>query len=219
MMRLNFRNPEFFEYKFKRKPKMWSIEQLHDLWERAIDRAAIRTSERQALIQRIVTEIPPSMINRDEKVYHAFFTPIGPNHDGSLYVYDFKHYPEHDSYGYGNNRYEESKNQKEARDEKLHQVLNPIAFELGQKFYELKKLETNHHHYVKQVMWDKVEELLKIKFKNKVPPEVFTIELCGCTYYVQTDPQSRGYYNSFALKGVFNPKNIIKINDITNTKK
>ena len=216
MINLNFRNQDFFEYRFKRKPKMWSLQELHDLWDKACDRAALRTIERQAIIKRIVTETQPIEKYRGEKTYQAYFKH--DNDNDSLWVYDFRYYPEHDSYGHSSDRYKPSDDTQTSRDEKLHQMLNPVAFELGQKFYELKKLDTNLHYRVRQVLWEKVEDILRGMFKGKVPSEIFTIDICGHTYFVQTDNQSRGLYNKFEMKGVYNPKNIIKINDTTGVK-
>ena len=39
MRNVSFFYPEVFEYKFKRKPKDWSLEQLHDLYLCAKERA------------------------------------------------------------------------------------------------------------------------------------------------------------------------------------
>jgi hypothetical protein len=38
MRQVNFLFPEVFEYKFGRKPKDWTLEQLHDLYLRAKSR-------------------------------------------------------------------------------------------------------------------------------------------------------------------------------------
>jgi hypothetical protein len=36
-MNVNFKK-HFFEFKFKRKPKKWTIEQVHELWLRSKER-------------------------------------------------------------------------------------------------------------------------------------------------------------------------------------
>ena len=43
-MNLNFKNG-FYEYKFGRKPKQWSIEMVHDLWCRTLDRSNKRRKD------------------------------------------------------------------------------------------------------------------------------------------------------------------------------
>jgi hypothetical protein len=67
MRRANFLFPEAFEHKFKRKPKEWSLEQLHDLYLRAKVRAEKRASHTQSIMDMIDKEIPK--FDRKSQVY------------------------------------------------------------------------------------------------------------------------------------------------------
>jgi hypothetical protein len=219
MLRLNFKNPDMFEYRFKRKPKMWTLEQLYDLWERTIERAALRAIERNKIVNDIVANIPTTK-RYQEDTHIVFFTPHHGGHDGdSLYYYSFSYNKEFECYAHSSEQYIPNKNELELRDEKLYQMLNPLAFELGQKYYEAKRLDTNLQYRIRHILWDEVEEILREKYKGKRPPEIFTIDLCGHKYFVHTDPQSRGYWNKFELKGVCNFNETIYINELSESQK
>ena len=80
---------------------------------------------------------------------------------------------------------------------------------MGQKFYDLYQMESHLHWVVYQVLWGEIEEKLQKRFKNDIPGEVFTIDICGDKYYVKTDDQYRyGSYKKFKLAGLVTGESI-----------
>jgi hypothetical protein len=74
-MNVNFKNTYFFEFKFKRKPKNWTIEQVHELWLRAKERTNQRRSELKKCINDIKKFVKPDDIDYTRKgiykIYHV----------------------------------------------------------------------------------------------------------------------------------------------------
>ncbi len=209
-MGVNYRNKDFFYHRFKRVPKMWTIEDMHKLWLKTLERTNKRRDAVNEHIKKIVAEIPI-----DSKGEHIAYY-IHDNCPDELQYYAFSFHREFDTYAYSNNTFKPSDNKKQSRDEKLFQMLNPLAFELGQQFYELKKLDPKLHYIVHRVMWDEIQEILRDKYKKTRPPEVFTIDLCGHTYFVKTDSDNRGNWAQFKLCDEFSPTDTIKIDHYKN---
>ena len=57
-MNYNFLYSNSFERKFNRKPKEWTIEQIHALYEKAKERSNKRWKSRSEFIKKIVDKIP-----------------------------------------------------------------------------------------------------------------------------------------------------------------
>ncbi len=196
-MRLNYINPEFFTVRFKRSPKMWTIEQMHDLWNRSCLRGAKRQRDISSYIKEIVREIPKN--DRGEHIVYFYST------DGSLHCYKFSYNSEFRSHAYSIDSVQFSKDKVSARNEKIEFILtNEKAFEMGQKFHQLKKLSTYQHDRVKQALWETINDKLRKHFKEKEihPPSIFTINIGDSKYYVKTDDQHRYGYMVFHYGGV-----------------
>jgi len=194
-MRLNYINPEFFTIRFKRSPKIWTIDQIHDLWNRACERGAKRQFAISSYIGEIVKEIPKN--DRGEHIVYFY------SGNGSLSCYNFRYNSDFRSHAYSTSSVEFSKDKVAGRNEKLEFLLsNEKAFEMGQKFYELKKLSTYQHEKVKQILWNEVNEKLRKQFKELHPPNIFTITIGDSKYYVKTDDQHRYGYLQFHFGGV-----------------
>jgi len=129
MKRVNFlwNNKSYFEHKFKRNPKVWTIEEVHDLWKRA----CARSNSRWKIISDYTKEIVKHIPKNDRGEYVVYF-----KHDKSpkLMQYKFSYNRDWKSYGVSTDTVSFSN-----REEKLEFfTANELAFEMGQKYYELK---------------------------------------------------------------------------------
>jgi len=57
---LNFEHEYFFEGKFKRKPRQWSISDIHTLWLKLKDRSSKRNNDFLEYLHWVVENIPPN---------------------------------------------------------------------------------------------------------------------------------------------------------------
>ena len=66
--KVNFQN-YYFKLKYNRDPKYWSIDKIHSLYQRALERSEKRNSEKLKCIDEIIENIPKN--DRGEHVvYH-----------------------------------------------------------------------------------------------------------------------------------------------------
>ena len=195
MRRANFLFPEAFEHKFKRKPKEWSLEQLHDLYLRAKVRAEKRASHTQSIMDMIDKEIPK--FDRKSQVY--FYQTS--NDTTYLRQYEFTWKCRYDKY----TSYSLNDPKLKSREERLDFVLsNSRAFELGQEFYESKRLEDMAWRTMwkaKDIFWKVLENKIRDLYEGKVVKETLIVEISGYKYFVHAQ---NGYgYPSFSLQNEF----------------
>ena len=87
MRRLNFEEGNLFKYRFKRRPKKWTIPIIHELWIRAKIRSQKRQKDLTNFLNWIVVNIKPNdgrswiIFYDDNKFYHLEKT----NHLGVSY--------------------------------------------------------------------------------------------------------------------------------------
>lgn len=184
-----------FTKRFKRKMKVWTIDEVHDLWLRACDRAAIRQKEKSDFINEIVKEIP--MNDRKEHVvyfYHRNDT------SKSVRCYKISWHSDWKSYGIGQDTV-----QLKTRDEKLTFILaKDKEFEMGQKYHHLDYMCTALQWRVKEIMWRMVEEKLQKKFKDaSYIPDVFILNIGTKKYFIELDGQHRYGYCKFHMKNEY----------------
>ena len=74
MRKINYKSPELFKYRFKRSPKFWSIEELHDLYLRTKERAANRSTISRNIVNRIIEEVIPTETSRSNVTYQVYFS-------------------------------------------------------------------------------------------------------------------------------------------------
>ena len=89
-MKLNFEQKELFEWKYKRQAKIWTIEEVHFLYLKALERHNIRIEKLIDVMDRIVNETPK--IEKDKR--KVYFT-----RGGKIYQRDFTYWREYDSWG------------------------------------------------------------------------------------------------------------------------
>ncbi len=202
MRNVSFFYPEVFEYKFKRKPKDWSLEQLHDLYLRTKERA----EKRWELSQSIMDTIQKEIVQFDNKTKVYFYQTTRDTTFLRNYEFTWKNkHTKYTSWSIGDPKL----NNREERLDFL--IANVRAFELGQQFYESKTLEDMAWRTmwkVKDILWQVMEKKLRTLYESKVVKETLIVEVSGHKYFVHVD---NGYgYPSFRLQNEFDGE-IIKL--------
>jgi hypothetical protein len=194
-MKLNFRQKELFEWKYKRQAKVWTIEQVHDLYLKSLERHNIRQEKLIVVRDRIVNETPEIEKGR-RKVYFTL--------DNVIRQINFNYYREYDSWGSSTDLVKFSSDKTVInRDEKLEFILsNDKQFELGELYHSMKGQSRCLHLYIWHVLSEMVEEKLRAEFKGKSSPEILTVDIAGYNYYVVCDKQNmyNHFYKKFELK-------------------
>ncbi len=196
MAKINCLNIERFKMQFGREPKMWTIEQVHDLWQRTLVKADKRCVPLLACRDEIIKHTEPD----DRGIYRAYFTPDSRD---ETCEYTFTYDDTIKSYWVGNSRVEFSEDKFKGRNDKIQFLTaNEKAFKLGQKYYELDKMVTHQHRHVQSIMVEMIEEFLRRYFKenNIIPPSVFTISIRDKKYYIQTDDEHRYVWYRFLFR-------------------
>ena len=202
MKNVNFFYPEVFEYKFKRKPKDWSLEQLHDLYLRAKERAEKRCNLSQSIMDTIQKEI----VQFDNKTKVYFYQTVKDTTYLRSYDFTWKcKYNKNTSWSIGDPKL----NNREERLDFL--IANMRAFELGQQFYESRTIEDMAWRTmckVKDIFWQVLEKKLRTLYQDNAVKETLLIEVSGHKYFVHVD---NGWgYPIFRLQNEFDGE-IIKM--------
>lgn len=190
---------EMFTKRFKRKMKVWTIESIHELWERACVRAGKRQSESSDYLQEIVKEVP-----KNDRGEHVVYFKQKGDENGRIFQYKISYHKDWKGYGVSTDLLEFSKDKVQGRDEKITFLLtNQEAFEMGQKYHELNLMKTNLQHRVKHILWEMVEDKLRDHYKkiDQNPPDISIIEIGGSKYYVKVDEQHRYGWLKFHWAG------------------
>lgn len=182
-----------FKFRFKREPRIKTLEQVHDLWLRSCERAYERKKPYIKIFDTIIKEIPD--VNGYKKVYYS--------EEGKLYEYSFSYTSQFDSYGYSTSLVNFNKSKEENREEKINFILsNQKAFELGEKFNESTKLICHKQNRLRSILFEMVEEKLKALYKKSCfAPEITTVKIKDKEYYMELDKDSYGEYMKFNYKG------------------
>lgn len=201
----DFIKSDFGKKRIKRKPTEKTLEQIHDTWKRTEERANKRYKELSSFIDIIVKEVP-----KNDRGYHIIYFQHKENYNGVektiLYNYKFSYDSSYKSYSYSNNRVElPAGNTVEGRNARLEFLLsNAKAFELGEKFRKLKKLEPRKQFFFRKKFVDIVNDKLREKYKDSKFDEVVDVnivEVSGKKYYFVIDEQHKYGWKSFHYKG------------------
>jgi hypothetical protein len=185
----------WFEKKFKRKAKKWSIEEIHDLYLKCVERNKIRRSILKEVTDYVVTQVPEK--NGGRKVYTY-------SKKGNIMVYTIRYTNEFKSYGTSIDFLRFSDDKTKAREEKIDFIINnEILFKIGEEYKRAFNGVSQIEHIVFKHLWKIVEDKLRIQFKDVKygAPDVFTISIDGKKYYVKTDEQHRFGYMVFHFGG------------------
>lgn len=183
-MRANYKNADLFEFKFGRKCKVWTIEQLHDLWIKAKERTQKRKQLLSDCIRDIVENITPDK-DGVRKVYHT-------GQHGVIQV-SFKYNKYYKSQGFSSEILK-----KNTREDRLEFLLaNEIAFQKGEAFNKIYVLQTYLDSVIKEIMWDDINVKLAEKIDGYSTNIILKIRISDREYYVMTT--DNGYHKSFTL--------------------
>ena len=205
-VRFNWQKADSFEWKFKRKPKLRTISEVHDLYLRAMERSVKKSKEIMDCIAEIVRDIPPTAAynNRYNDSYITYF------YSGDvLYQYSMRYEESYDSYGtsYDRVKFDEG-SKEEIRDKKIHFILNNLrALELGEKYHRLSAANKHFHYNVREAFEVMIVESLEKKFKDTKAvdlPKAIPVVVGGKKYMFIVDPQSWGAYKKFIFLGEAN---------------
>ncbi len=197
-MRINFQSSDMFKYKFKRDPKVWSIEELHSLWIKS----KLRANKRNDYFWKLIIEAGESLSgdNNEKSIYYYHL-----NKDGSKSLRRYKIYFTSRWGGSGGFSYSQDSVSFTNRDEKLDfWIANEGTFELGQKIYEAQKFNSwKFEQIVYTVLVDEINKILNKKYRDlkTYPPKSFTIKIGGIEYIISTSDNVNSYssYNKFSL--------------------
>ena len=98
MIKVNFKQNQLFEYQFKRNPKSWTIEQLHDLWMKAKSRA----NERNLRFWNYLAECYEKLPKSDNKIQNSQKS-IYYYHNDKLRQFDISYRDDFKSYSFSVN--------------------------------------------------------------------------------------------------------------------
>jgi hypothetical protein len=203
MSRFNWQKTDSFEWKFKRKPKLRTISEVHDLYLRAMERSAKKSKEVMNCISEIVRDITPTAAynNRYNDSYITYFYS-----DDVLYQYSMRYEESYDSYGTSYDRVKFDEGSKvEIRDKKIHFILNnQKALELGEKYHRLSAANKYLHYTVRDAFEVMIVKSLEKKFKDTKAinlPKAIPVVVGGKKYIFTIDPQSWVTYKKFIFLG------------------
>jgi hypothetical protein len=185
----------WFEQKFKRKPKNWTFEEIHDLWIRVGERSEKRRQELLRYQDLIIKEIPKN--DKGERLLYFMLRD-------DLYSYNFRYRDDFKSYGVSTNLVRFSTDKITARSEKIDFIIsNEKQFEMGKQYRYLDKMCSHKHYRVFEILWRNVEEYLQKSFKDLpyLKTDVFIISISNKKYYVKVDEQHRFSYKKFHFGG------------------
>jgi hypothetical protein len=190
-----WRNSDLFKMKFKREPKVWTIDDIHELYLKAFE----RHSKKQKLVIDCVDRIVSEVQEFEKGKRKIYFTK-----EGKFYQRELSYHSEYDSWGVGS--YDLVKFSSNStlvdRNEKLEFLLsNEKAFELGELYQSLQGNTKHLHLHVREVLSEMVQEELRLKFKDVESPRIFTISIGDKRYYVECEDQTRysKIYKKFKL--------------------
>ena len=186
-------HPDMFEYKFGRKPKDWTLEEVHDLWLRATKRYHKKRDVSRALWKEIVDTFSEG----DKETFHLYHE----DEEGTINKFRFSWSTSWDGYGCSRDwGLEFSKNPKVARDEKIDFIINnEKAFEYGKRYYENEKIKNTLHAIVGSIMWEMIDHKLREHFKSveEKPKSIFQINIGDKKYYIHASGDGLLVKNSY----------------------
>jgi hypothetical protein len=208
-MNINYKN-YWFRERFKREPKIWTIEMVHDLYLLSKKRFDNRQVDIRKCINDITKEIPKN--SKGEHI--VYFNNKTDNN--KIWSYKITYHSNWKSYGTSLSKlnFDDTfvENLREAKLDFL--ISNERAFELGERYRSLQKLVSKYHHYLFKLLSEMVEEKLREHYKksNEVPNYITVINIGSKKYFVKVDEQHRYGYLKFEIENEYKEEDIIIIN-------
>ncbi len=192
--RMNHEIPEIFEHRFARKPKEWTIQELHALMLNAADRSDRRNGEFSRYVHKILDTFEP---DRDGNVKVYFYDKKWQGEayqEDSLRMYRISRYKV-DSWSFSTDWVEFKGNTKEEKRESMLEFLLQEDFdkrlEMGTEMRRLEDYRSKLHTVPKRELSKKVSEILEEQDRKSGEDNFLKkVSICGRTYYFFCE---RGY--------------------------
>lgn len=197
--RMWFEQEYLFEQIFKRKPKVWTLEKIHDLWLRTSNRKERRLNKTRKLWKDIIADMGNSK-KEAFSIYHE-------NENGETYEYNFSCSNLTDDYGCSSGLVKFSDDINKAREEQIDFLLaNEKAYEWGDLYKKDASEKQRFHYVVESIFFRMIEEKLMSHFKNSDvrPKETFRISIGGKEYYIKASGDglyTKKYYVKYEFAG------------------
>ena len=179
---LNYKYPQRFIQKYKRPPKYWTLEQLHDLWIKIEERYIKKRTPFNELFNKITTTVKP---NEDGQII------LYCNNGENMYIFTM-------DWHYGSYAYHKEVNKQTTRGDKLNYLIaTDEENAMGEAFDELAGGFFNRmllKSKVKEIFWEEVYTSLREKWKrtkttNNTPPAAFIFCIGSKKYIINTIEQ------------------------------
>jgi hypothetical protein len=192
-MNVNFKNT-YFEFKFKRKPKNWTIEQVHELWLKAKERTNKRRSELNKCIDDMKKFVKPDDVDHREKEVYKIYHVCG-----DMII---KYTLSHSQYFKNSMCWQQDRIKLNTREERLSFLIdNEEKIKMGENFYNAEKNTTYMDSVVRNILEELINEELKKQRKNSdysTNEAVLVIKISDKKYFVLED-NTRYPYRKYKL--------------------
>lgn len=195
--RFNWKMIDSFKYKFKRSPKLRTIQEVHSLYIRAIERSSRKSSELLDCMNEIVENIEPV-----SGKYTTYFY-----NDNILYEYSMSYNSSYESFGVSCDRVRfDIGSIGNMREKKINFVLNSIvSIKLGEKYRRLSNSNRYYHNVVRCAFEDMLITILDERFKDVKSSKmssIIPIIIDNRRYIFRIDDSSSyGLYKKFIFLG------------------
>jgi len=211
MIRVNFKFPEIFEHKFGRKPKMWTITQLHELYLKSKERYdshydnLMETLDKISKLEKnssdkIVTPFK-QVVKRDKKDKSGNLISIEYETYNRQYEFSEHRYYGDKSLGWSiSDDKENLKNRTNKLDFLTLAHQEELSEILGQEFHDrqVKSDAARRSMYkVYEILWDEVGKKLCEEYKGKQPPKISVVKIQGIEYYFECESSYSSNYHNF----------------------
>ena len=198
-MRVNFFNSEMFKWKFKREPKKWTIEQVHDLWILAKKRSEIRRKRLTDYINNIPNVISPN----DKGEYILYY-----QQNKSIYAIIIS-FTKFERYGSTWSYHTESLKNKDRESTLEYWISSDNIIDMGNEFIRLSNDRGfNSEARVNRVLSEMIDSKFRKHFKElkKHAPESFITTIGDKKYIIYVD--DRMNYAKFRISSEVETINI-----------
>jgi hypothetical protein len=176
-MRVNFYNKDRFRFIYKREPKTWSIQEVHDLWVKAKQ----RNNNLRKRFNDFIDSIPNQVEQNSDGNYILYYNI---NNSVQCIILNFKG-------RFGGWSYHTRSIDEKDRDLTLrYWISDDKITELGNEFI---RLERNRgfrlEAIVNNILSEMIDQHFRKYFENlkKYPPETFIVNISDKSYIVYVD--------------------------------
>ena len=181
---------DVFKFRFNREPKIWTIEKVNELYNRAVERA----SQRRLLYTEVYAEVT-TKIPKDEYGNHLIYVR---DEDGDTIRYQFRYNEDWKAYGVSHNVLRPNGNSiKNKRDILIESLtITDLQFKLGAKYEHASRMSTNHPNIIFRILFKMIVEKLRAHYKksDKRPKGIITVNVGADSYYLKCKDSYSSYY-------------------------